>query len=180
MLSPVDMLAYLSITNLQTTETIISAYDLKNGKTEYPRINMLFGQLVYMPPKGQVPRVGTTISWGADGTGEFHLSVLPIKDIDPSHAARVYNAAIFDDELGGNPLEAGKTVRGWAFFQYPGYGPVPPIKNISLTVTEQTGRMSLFKIPPPNRTPGDVLSRPTTIGDIVDYSQCRLERQSKE
>jgi hypothetical protein len=177
-LSPVDMLLFLSITNLQPKDVLISTYDVRMGKVDLPRLNMLVGNLVFLPDRGTLPRTGVTIDWIPGGEG--HMSVQAVRDADPSHGAQVTGAEILDTELGGKYIEPNKTVRGWAFFQYPKQGYYAPVGDFVITVSDQVGNKFQYTIPhrvPEGNSNGDVLPRTTTIGKIIDFSGCSLERQ---
>jgi hypothetical protein len=179
-LTPVDILLFLSITNLQSNDVIISAYNVELNNREYERFNMLTGKLFFVPARGQVPRVGATMNWQSGPVGS--LSALPLKDADPSHAAPILGADILDLQLGGKYLGSKKTARGWALFQNPNQSVQLPIGNFLVKVGDQMGNTYQYKIPAknPKANPnGDVLPRMTTIGPITDLSKCSLGREVK-
>ena len=177
-LLPVDLVLFIRITNLQDTDAMISAYNVELGGKEYQRIGMLMGALEWVPDKGTIPKVGTTIGWG-QGTGVGHLSVQEVSKADPSLAASVTNAQILDRELGGKYLGPRQFARGWAFFEYAKGWTMLPLSDIKIKVTDQSGTTFSYKIPhknPEGNANGDVLPRITTIGPITDLSRCSLER----
>jgi len=147
---------------------------------EYPRLNMLIGQLVFLPDRGKLPIVGASINWIPGGLG--HFSIQNIADADSSHAASVIGADILDAQLGGQYLGPQKTARGWAFFQYPPNSVNVPYGNLLVKISDQIGNRFSYEIDgkkSEGNSNGDVLRRTTTLGQIVDLSRCPLERAVK-
>jgi hypothetical protein len=173
-LLPVNAAFFIRITNLQKRETMITSYkvEIPSQKLELIKLDMHISQLFALPVHGKSLRKGG-IQWSTEPGAIGGIKDIPIRDADPSRAAPI-TAEILDDELGEKYLSPDRTVRGWAFFQYPPSKMVIPTDNL-ISIRDQIGNTFKYSIPEKAASSNEELPRDTTTGRPIDLSKCAVQ-----
>jgi hypothetical protein len=175
-----DVALFIRIKNLEQVKTIITAYSVSAYGGELNKIRMTDNQPVQMLEHGVIPRdfQGTRRIPIPVGSGNLNggFVKVPFTGTDFSVAAHV-SSDVLDQELADHYLQPGDTVRGWAFFEYPGSATIPA--KLSIKISDDLGHTFSYDIPDEPGPSGDILTREVTAsGPTMNLSSCiRLPHQ---
>ncbi len=172
-ISPINLLMFLRITNHKPTKTLITGYSASvNVKGEWEALKRLDtrfgGEVIWAfnktsPPL--VPAIGRVIDLPE---GSYRINGVDPGKVDFEHAALIGYQRL-DDLIGERYVEPGDSVRGWTAFSYTGVG--DEMGSLQITIKDEADSFP-YITPPIDPDPSDLMQHPLTVITARNVSGC--------
>jgi len=178
LITPIDTLLFMRITNLKSQHTTVTGYSVEvlTNNNEWSRLHKLDLRAsnetpIFTMMKGYPPHADTRAITLPPGAILMNHS---IDDDNLANAGVVY-LDLLDDELETKSIVPGDSVRGWVAFNFQ-HKKIDMRNQIRLTLIDESGETDKFYLNVnPDEEKVNILRHPIAVGPSFDVSGCKRE-----